>query len=134
MKTTGLLLLLCLLPSCSEDATLAGVWSGSTSSGWALSFAMVETDEGVISGNGTLVLGTSTLPLPVNVIGSHAHPAVSLTIDAARLNFAPVSFQGALRADLGSIKGILNNQTLFFRDSITLTRTATTFAPRILAP
>jgi hypothetical protein len=117
---------------CSDDVGLTGVWTGISASSTGLTLTLIETGDGLVSGAGRLVIGLQSLP--VNATGAHSHPSISLTIDAARLNFAPVNFQGVFDGPLETIHGVLNNANVFLSDSLVLHRTTAPAATRITAP
>ena len=109
-------LLLLTLTGClfGGDPKIDGVWSGS-STGVSYSMTVVENDK-MVTGSATIIVTGGSIALTVT--GTHAHPSVALTLNAA--GFQPFSFNGSFETD-DLITGLLNGSG-FDNEQISLLR------------
>lgn len=119
MRMTLQVTALFLLAGCDGRVGLGGQWTGVSATGARLNVTLAETPQGAVSGSGVLFNGVNSVP--VNIVGAHAHPSLSMTIDFPRINFQPISFQGTLNTAFSSVKGVLNGSG-FNRDTLVLVR------------
>lgn len=109
-------LLLLLVTGCifGGDPDIDGTWGGSTPD-FSYSMTVTEKDK-TVTGSATLTGGGTSVALTVT--GTHAHPAVSLTISAT--GYESVNFSGNFETD-DLIRGRLNGSG-FSNEQISLTR------------